>query len=52
MNRSDVSAARIPAGRMPVDVPLPELRVGHQVLAGGRLAVAEGTVRVHRPRTA
>lgn len=64
---------RIPAGRMPVDVPPTELRVGDQVLAGGRLvaitdlryrhggtrtmiltggrlAVAEGTVRVYRPR--
>ncbi|MFB7982775.1 hypothetical protein [Streptomyces vinaceus] len=66
---------RVPAGRIPVDVPPTELRVGDQVqaggrlvaitdlryrhggtrtmiLAGGRLAVAEGTVRVYRPRTA
>ncbi|MFI9064427.1 hypothetical protein ACIGQE_21570 [Streptomyces sp. NPDC053429] len=62
------------AGRVPVDVPPTELRVGDQVLAGGRLvaitdlryrhggtrtmilaggrlAVAERTVRVYRPRT-
>ncbi|KOU22733.1 hypothetical protein ADK52_20115 [Streptomyces sp. WM6372] len=64
---------RVPAGRMPVDVPPTELRVGDQVLTGGRLiaitdlryphggtrtmilangrlAVAERTVRVYRPR--
>ncbi|THA28788.1 hypothetical protein [Streptomyces sp. A1547] len=28
---------RVPAGRMPVDVPPTELRVGDQVLSGGRL---------------
>ncbi|MFK0222995.1 hypothetical protein ACIQWN_33030 [Streptomyces vinaceus] len=37
-------------------MPLTELRYRHggtraMILAGGRLAVAEGTVRVHRPRT-
>ncbi|MFE3585609.1 hypothetical protein [Streptomyces vinaceus] len=41
---------RVPAGRMPVDVEPTELRVGDQVLAGGRLvaiqvcARASGTV--------
>ncbi|MEU7068133.1 hypothetical protein [Streptomyces sp. NPDC046161] len=61
-------------GWLPVDVPPTELRVGDQllaggrlvaitdlryrhggtrtmILAGGRLAVAERTVRVYRPRT-
>ncbi|MFK0238629.1 hypothetical protein [Streptomyces vinaceus] len=71
---ADRDGARVPAGRVPVDVPPTELRVGDQVLAGGRLvaitdlryrhggtrtmilvggrlAVAERTVRVYRPRT-
>lgn len=65
---------RSPVGRMPVDVPPTELRVGDRVLtggrlvaftdlrfrhggtrtmiqAGGRLAVAQRTVRVYRSRT-
>ncbi|MFJ3914457.1 hypothetical protein [Streptomyces vinaceus] len=72
---ADRDGVRVPAGRMPVDLPPTELRVGDQVLAdgrlvaitdlryrhggtrtmilaGGRLAVAQGTVRVYRPRTA
>ncbi|MFI5673003.1 hypothetical protein [Streptomyces sp. NPDC051704] len=70
----DRGGVRVPAGRVPVDVPPTELRVGDQVLAGGRLvaitdlryrhggtrtmilaggrlAVAERTVRVWRLRT-
>ncbi|MFD7838679.1 hypothetical protein [Streptomyces sp. NPDC059761] len=71
----DRGGVRVPAGRVLVDVPPTELRVGDHVLAGGRLlaitdlryrhggtrtmilaggrlAVAERTVRVWRPRTA
>ncbi|MFI5672589.1 hypothetical protein [Streptomyces sp. NPDC051704] len=72
---ADRDGVRVPAGRVPVDVAPTELRVGDQVLAGGRLvaitdlrcrhggsrtmilaggrlAVAERTMRVYRPRTA
>ncbi|MFI1152551.1 hypothetical protein [Streptomyces sp. NPDC020817] len=33
----DRGGVRIPGGRVPVDVPPTELRVGDQVMAGGRL---------------
>ncbi|ROR00445.1 hypothetical protein EDE04_7019 [Streptomyces sp. 2132.2] len=46
------AGVQIPAGWGPVDVPPTELRVGGQVLAGGRLPVAQRTVRVYRPAPA
>ncbi|MFF1561679.1 hypothetical protein [Streptomyces sp. NPDC058279] len=43
---------RVPAGRVPVDVPPTELRVGDQVLTGGRLvAITDLRYRYGATRT-